>query len=166
MGKEEFAELIYVSLAEDNISTADIKSILETARVNNASKGITGLLCFDGNRFLQIIEGPKQNIKDLYLDIAQDKRHDHIELIHFEDIEERSFTRWQMAFKVAPKNLLLTLSDHSSLLNFSEAQGALRNTNFSFGAGLFSIIMDSAYNEDQNAEFDDEPDWYKVSFRA
>jgi len=161
-----FAELIYISVAKENLSARDIKSILETARVNNAAKDITGLLCYDGHRFLQIIEGPKQNIKDLYLRIAQDMRHDHIELIHFEDIQERTFKRWQMAFKGVPKNLLAMLSDQSSLLNFSEARGALQQANFSFGAGVFSIIMDSAYSETQAPEFEEEPDWYKVSFTA
>jgi hypothetical protein len=164
MVQKKFAELIYISLAEDNLTPNDIKAILETARANNAKNNITGLLCFDGNRFLQIIEGPKQNIKDLYLEIAQDKRHDHIELIHFEDIEDLSFTRWQMAFKGVPKNLLAILSDHSSLLNFSEARGALENTNFSFAAGLFSMIMDSAYQQEQQPEFTEEPEWYKLSF--
>lgn len=154
MTSENYAELIYISIAEDGLSSLDIKAILETSKKNNADHNITGLLCYDGQRFLQIIEGPKQNIKDLYLKMAHDRRHANIELIHFENIEARVFTRWQMAFKSVPKDLLTKLSDHSSLLNFQEAQCSLRNSEFTFGAGLFSIIMDSAYCDTQESEFE------------
>lgn len=161
---ENYAELIYVSQAKDALTTAEIKSILETARTNNAKNSITGLLCFDGHQFLQIIEGPKQNIKELYTQIAKDERHDHVELIHFDKITERTFTRWQMAFKGVPKNLIATLSDHSSLLNFSEARGTLEQTSIRFGAGLFAIIMDSTYDNDQLSILETELEFYRASF--
>lgn len=161
---ENYAELIYVSQAKHTLPILEIKSILETARINNAQKDITGLLCFDGHQFLQIIEGPKHNIKDLYAQIAKDNRHDHVDLIHFDKITERTFTRWQMAFKGLPKNLIATLSDHSSLLNFSEARGTLEQRSFKFGAGLFSIIMDSTYHNDQLSILETDLEFYQTSF--
>jgi len=141
------AELIYVSAAIDGFQSSDLNEILETSRKNNLSNGITGVLCFDGHRFLQIIEGPRPDIKNLYDAIKRDTRHRQIELIHFDVIEERTFSRWKMALNVAPKNSVLRLSDESSILNFSEVQAALQNTNFSFSAGLFSMIMESVYGD-------------------
>lgn len=160
------AELIYISIADDALTPADIKRILETSKINNAKKGITGLLCFDGQRFLQLLEGPKETVKELYQIVAQDKRHKHIELIHFEDIVERTFSRWQMAFKGAPERLLTILTDQSSVLNFPEAYGALKSSDRSFGAGLFFILMNSTYDTEPEIAFTDTPDLSQLNFRA
>jgi len=160
------AELIYISVADNALTPADIKLILETSKINNAKQNITGLLCFDGQRFLQIFEGPKDTIKDLYQTVAQDSRHKDIELIHFDDIETRTFHSWQMAFKGAPERLLTILTDRSAVLNFPEAFGALNTSNSSFGSSLFSIIMSSTYDTEPDTLFMDDTELHQLSFRA
>jgi len=57
--------LTYTSRARLDLSAQDLADIHESARHLNALDGITGLLVFDGTRFLQIIEGSEEAIDDL-----------------------------------------------------------------------------------------------------
>ena len=43
----------------------DLNNILNTARTRNPENGITGILFYDQGKFIQIIEGEKQNLHDL-----------------------------------------------------------------------------------------------------
>ena len=49
--------LIYTSELSDPGGAATVPFVIRTARVNNAVRGITGALIFDGERFCQYIEG-------------------------------------------------------------------------------------------------------------
>ncbi len=57
--------LTYVSRASLDLAERDLIDILETARLRNALEGITGVLIFNGVRFLQIIEGAEAAIDSL-----------------------------------------------------------------------------------------------------
>lgn len=49
--------LLYISTARKVIDAVALQSILKSARIANRSKGLTGLLVYDGHRFLQYLEG-------------------------------------------------------------------------------------------------------------
>lgn len=57
--------LTYTSRARLDFTPGDLAAIQQTARHLNALDGITGLLIFDGVRFLQIVEGSEEAIADL-----------------------------------------------------------------------------------------------------
>ena len=59
---------------------------------------ITGALLFSGGYFCQTIEGPEDSIEELFETIQMDDRHGEITVLHFEEIEERGFSDWSMAF--------------------------------------------------------------------
>ena len=90
--------LIYYSVATRDISMSDLRQILTTARTNNAEQEVCGMLCFENRFFLQILEGPRDSVSELYLDIADDDRHDDLTLMLCEEIEELSFSEWRMGF--------------------------------------------------------------------
>ena len=75
-----------------------VKSILASATKNNPSMDITGALLFSGGYFCQTIEGPEDSIEELFETIQMDDRHGEITVLHFEEIEERGFSDWSMAF--------------------------------------------------------------------
>ena len=50
------------------------------------------------NEFIQFLEGDSKSVKDLYANIAKDKRHSNIVLLTEADAEERIFKTWTMAF--------------------------------------------------------------------
>lgn len=87
--------LLYASRAVD-ASPAALEGILGAARQHNAQSGITGVLVYGGGVFMQAIEGGRQAISDLYGTIQRDARHDHVVLLHYEEIVERRFGGWTM----------------------------------------------------------------------
>lgn len=77
---------------------ADLKEILETAKNNNMSNGITGALLFNQNFFAQVLEGDRKAVTQTFCRIASDPRHsDHV-ILEARPIEKRCFADWSMCF--------------------------------------------------------------------
>ena len=92
-------QLLYASGGARQITTADIDDILEKSRRNNAALGVTGMLLFADNMFIQVLEGEERDVRDLARRISRDQRHrNFMELIE-QTSPERAFARWQMGFK-------------------------------------------------------------------
>jgi hypothetical protein len=77
-------------------SPAAIESILAQSRQHNPTTGITGILCYGGDIFLQAIEGGRMAVSELYGHIQKDPRHKDVALLHYEEITERRFGGWTM----------------------------------------------------------------------
>ena len=91
-----FRSLTYTSRATLGFSEDALQQLrIEAARLN-ALDGITGLLIFDGTRFLQIIEGSETAIDDLVARLRRDSRHSAIEIRDERFVEARSFPHWSM----------------------------------------------------------------------
>ena len=88
--------LTYTSRARLDLTDADLNDIHQTARHLNALDGITGLLLFDGSRFLQIIEGSESAIDNLVDRLRRDPRHSAFEVRDEHMVENRSFADWSM----------------------------------------------------------------------
>ena len=88
--------LAYTSLARFDLTARDLVDIHETARHLNALDGITGLLIFNGTRFLQIVEGSEEAIDALLERLRQDPRHSAIEVRDERHAEARAFPDWSM----------------------------------------------------------------------
>lgn len=114
--------LLYASRATSPLTADVIDSIMEQSRWHNIPMGITGLLCFSDNLFLQVLEGGRDQVCELYNMIVRDARHDHVRLLHFEEIPERHFAGWTMGqvnlAKVNPA-LLLKYSEKAELDPFN-----------------------------------------------
>lgn len=85
------------------------KFILET----NPTMNITGALLQNNNFFLQVLEGDKEIIKNLFEKIRRDKRHTGVLLILNQKIEKRIFKNYDANF-----NILKTKSDIEKLNNY------------------------------------------------
>ena len=88
--------LTYTSRARLDLTDADLSDIHQTARHLNALDGVTGLLLFDGSRFLQIIEGSEEAIDNLVERLRMDPRHSAFEVRDEREVEQRSFEDWSM----------------------------------------------------------------------
>jgi hypothetical protein len=80
------------------MSLSDLKDILGTARDNNENIDVCGMLCYDQLYFLQALEGDRETVNELYLDIADDPRHDDVVIISYEEISKQVFPLWQMGY--------------------------------------------------------------------
>ena len=90
--------LLYYSRASREMSLSDLKDILNTARNNNNNIEVRGMLCYDKLYFLQALEGDREVVNELYLDIADDPRHDEVVIIDYEEVSEKVFPQWQMGY--------------------------------------------------------------------
>lgn len=90
--------LLYVSKVSNAFGKEDLQGILAKAREHNQSKGITGMLAFNGDYFLQVLEGGRGAVNQLYQRISTDSRHEHLLLLQLSEIPERLFADWAMAY--------------------------------------------------------------------
>lgn len=88
--------LMYASRAAEPVRHEALNAILKKSTANNPAVGITGVLCFSGEIFLQVLEGGRSQVSTLYHRIAQDPRHRDVVLLSYEEIDERSFAGWAM----------------------------------------------------------------------
>lgn len=94
-------QLIYISTPRGVVSAAELQRILLISRRNNARDGITGLLFFDGTRFLQALEGEEDVVADAFERIRADVRHMGVVTLSRREIEAREFGPWAMASRVS-----------------------------------------------------------------
>ncbi len=66
---------LYASRPAKPVQADLLDQILEQSRRNNPPRGITGLLCFTSDVFVQVIEGGRDEVCDLYNAIVRDERH-------------------------------------------------------------------------------------------
>ncbi len=88
--------LLYASRAVPAIDPDALQAILRQSKAHNPGLGITGVLCFSEGIFLQVLEGGRGAVSQLYNRIAGDARHTGVELLCFEEIGERRFAGWSM----------------------------------------------------------------------
>ncbi len=102
--------LLYASRAAAPLTTAMVDSIMEQSRENNPRHGITGLLCFSGDIFIQVLEGGRDAVCELFNTIVRDERHLNVRILIYQEIAERRFGGWTMGqvniAKVNPSLLL------------------------------------------------------------
>ncbi len=96
--KENLVHCIYSSVGTIEFSQDDILALLEKARRNNAGLGVTGMLLYDSGSFFQVLEGEPEVVTSLLEKIQQDKRHDRVVRIIYEEIEARDFSEWTMGY--------------------------------------------------------------------
>jgi len=114
--------LLYASRATAPLITSVQDSILEQSRARNPKLGITGILCYSDDLFIQALEGGRDEVCSLYNTIVRDDRHQHVRILSFEEIHERRFGNWTMGqvnlAKVNP-SLLLKYSERPVLDPFT-----------------------------------------------
>lgn len=88
--------LMYASRAATSVNQDELVAILKKSKVNNPGWGVTGVLCFSGSIFLQVLEGGRNAVSALYNRIAADPRHAEVVLLSYEEINERRFAGWSM----------------------------------------------------------------------
>jgi hypothetical protein len=93
----QICRLIYRSTATaDVVPNAMLRELEAKAATANAAAGITGLLLLSGRTFLQVLEGSRGAVTELFGSIMQDERHHSVELISAEGTEARMFDDWNM----------------------------------------------------------------------
>ena len=90
--------MTYASRANPNVSAKDFNEILQQAQVNNAANGITGMLTFNKDYFLQTVEGPRAQINRLLYGLIADQRHHDLQIIETRELKHREWSKWSMNY--------------------------------------------------------------------
>ena len=99
-------EIIYVSLAAHKMAQAELLALMDQAKGHNGAHGITGLLMYHRQEFLQLLEGERDAVEALYATICRDQRHQQVYTLWEGPVQARSFDRWAMGF-VSPDDAAL-----------------------------------------------------------
>jgi len=135
-------ELVYTSLARSGLKKSDIEAIISTSKRNNLKKGITGCLLYYKREFVQILEGPKEDVKILFEKIKKDPRNLSPKLLYEGSIEAPVFGSWSMAVKIIEDKEVKYIKEILAIDEFKDIQTAISN-NTNTGKKLFSHIADS-----------------------
>jgi len=92
-------QLVYISTATPRIDP-NPADILATSRRNNARDGVSGLLWFDGKRFLQALEGEEAVVARTFERIGADPRHRALVILSDRQVETREFGAWAMDLRL------------------------------------------------------------------
>ena len=95
---DALAFLIYVSRETGEMTFENLAELLSKARHFNRSREISGLLLYREGCFLQILEGEKGLISQLFERITTDPRHCKVELILLEATDQRYFGQWSLGY--------------------------------------------------------------------
>ena len=115
---------LYASRPAKPLPAPRLDEILKQSRRNNPRMGVTGLLSFSNDLFVQVIEGGRDEVCELFNTIVRDDRHRDVRLLSYEEISERSFGSWTMGqvnMKAVNPTLLLKYSEKAELNPFTSS---------------------------------------------
>lgn len=72
------ATLIYRSRLNGQLDAPQLSQLVERANLRNTELQVTGILLFDGEHFLQVLEGPLASVNTIFARIQKDTRHGNV----------------------------------------------------------------------------------------
>ncbi|WP_159602874.1 BLUF domain-containing protein [Hydrogenophaga sp. PBL-H3] len=90
------ATLVYRSRCVTPLDDPGLNQLVEAALQRNAAESVTGLLIYDGGRFLQWLEGPTESVDRIWQSIRADSRHTDVEILGHMPSTVRCFPDWGM----------------------------------------------------------------------
>ncbi len=91
--------IIYCSQASYDFTPEELVQLLSVARRRNEPAGLSGMLLYCSQSFLQMLEGDSDALDTAYQRISKDDRHTHLRLLLDIEISERLFPDWSMGFE-------------------------------------------------------------------
>lgn len=95
---EQLIELIYFSFPIRSFKELEINKMLHQVRPKNQAMDVSGILLYANEQFLQVLEGRRKDVNNIFQSISHDARHFDVNLLSVRDIDQRSFSHWDMAF--------------------------------------------------------------------
>ncbi|MCE2842954.1 MAG: BLUF domain-containing protein [Novosphingobium sp.] len=94
--------LIYVSRATADLGPDELTALGEAAAAANAANGITGMLAYNGEHFMQLLEGQDAAVDALLARIVADSRHRDLVVIRRDERPARECPYWSMRAFLTP----------------------------------------------------------------
>ena len=91
--------IIYLSWATTPFTDAQLQELLAVSHTRNALLGVTGILFYGNERFVQVLEGEEAAVRAVYARIRRDARHGNFITYANKPVAQRAFAKWAMAFE-------------------------------------------------------------------
>ena len=91
--------LIYASQASFDLAPDELVELLETSRSHNDRAGLSGMLLYSSQSFLQLLEGDATAVEATYERIRNDERHQHLRELRRQPVPAALFPNWTMGFE-------------------------------------------------------------------
>lgn len=101
-GEMQTYRIVYLSRAVRRFHDTEITELASHAASRNAETGVTGLLLYDGGRFIQALEGDKDSVISTMDRIEADQRHSSISYLYDGPAADRQFGLWSMEYRRTP----------------------------------------------------------------
>ncbi len=108
---------IYSSKATKTFTAEELVAILKKSQNNNIKVGLSGLLLYKDNQFMQLIEGSEKAVRTTLKKIGADPRHKDITTLLEGTTDERQFSEWSMGFRDLNSPEVRSLDGYSEFLN-------------------------------------------------
>jgi hypothetical protein len=89
-------QVVYCSQAADTLGAEDVFRIVQISARNNVARQLTGFLSFGNGWFVQLLEGPSEEIDRLLSTLADDERHGSLTVVSDRTVPGRRFAKWRM----------------------------------------------------------------------
>ncbi|NOU60890.1 BLUF domain-containing protein [Marinifilum caeruleilacunae] len=120
--------IVYVSFSRFKLSELELDQLLAEIRPKNLANGVTGLLLYNDEIFIQVIEGEQDTINSLYDRLEKDRRHTNIVKILEEEIKQRSFPDWSMGYHKLSKEESNDLPGYTDLMTAEDLRTSLKQS--------------------------------------
>ena len=137
---EMLHQIVYVSKPTRSMALSEVRELLIKAQINNHFKDVTGMLLFDGDTFLQVLEGPEDTVMTLFEKIERDPRHTQFTSLVQRKIPQRDFGDWSMGLAhIESKHMrslpgLMDIQSARSMLSKSgAAESLVSSIKFQYG---------------------------------
>ncbi len=97
--------MIYISKVVRQIRFADVEAIADKASELNRRADLTGLLVYTPSHFIQVLEGPPENLTATFERIKRDERHTRVRVLDRTEVEQRQFGSWGMRATMLPAGI-------------------------------------------------------------
>lgn len=122
MGVGKMYQIVYVSTATREYGKDELERILAASRRNNSADGVTGMLCYHGGTFFQMLEGARDKVEAVMKRVAADQRHYGVMVLLEQEVEHRELPDWSMAFSQVSGREAEALDGFSQLLKTGRDQ--------------------------------------------
>lgn len=103
--------ITYSSFATIEFCDADLGNLLMDARERNERLDITGALLYRNGRFVQVLEGAEEAVRECFATIVADTRHT-IHMVSERPITVRRFDTWTMGYQRDGSTFNLKIADY------------------------------------------------------
>ncbi|MBN2595460.1 BLUF domain-containing protein [Labilibaculum sp.] len=112
----DLIHIVYLSYSSKELSENELNDLLAVIRRKNEIQNITGLLLYNDEAFIQVIEGDREMINKIFDLICKDTRHTNVLKLLEEPITKRAFPDWSMGFRKISKEQNMQLPGYSDFM--------------------------------------------------